>query len=503
MLRWVARSVRRKLGLVVLVTTLVALVLAGAAMVIYDQSTYRRSWVNDLTTQADILGRASAPALSFDDPKSANENLALLATRPKVSAAAIYNARGKLFAVYRRADALNREFPKLPEADGSIVNSAELQLFKRVVDNNEILGTVYLRADSELSARLKDYLGILAAASGLSLLLAFVMSVWLQAALTKPILAVTEVAREVIDRRDFSLRVRKSTDDEIGVLVEAFNGMLAEVGRRAEALEDANRALEREIAARQHKDDELRELNADLERRVASRTKELEAANKDLEGFSYSVSHDLRAPLRGIMGFADAVMEDHAAELSDEAKRRLGIVKSEARRMGDLIDDLLAFSRLGRQALQMTSLDMTRLAQTAFEGLRAQHDGEGVDLQLGPLPGARGDRVLLGQVWMNLLSNALKYSSKRDKPRIDVSAITDEKEHVYFVRDNGAGFDPRYQSKLFGVFQRLHDSTDFPGTGVGLALVQRIVVRHGGRVWAEGRPNEGATFYFTLPKEQS
>ncbi|HET7197772.1 MAG TPA: ATP-binding protein, partial [Burkholderiales bacterium] len=433
----------------------------------------------------------------------ARENLALLAARPKISAAAIYNARGKPFAVYRRTDALNRELPKLPEADGWRINGAELELFRRIVDNNEILGTVYLRADSELGARLKDYLGILAAVLGVSLLLASLMSVWLQGVLTRPILAVTEVAREVIDRRDFSLRVRKSTDDEIGVLVDAFNGMLAEVGRRAEALEEANRALEREMAARQRKDDELRELNADLERRVAARTKELEAANKELEGFSYSVSHDLRAPLRGIMGFAAAVVEDHGAELSDEARRRIGIVQSEARRMGQLIDDLLAFSRLGRQALQTTSLDMTKLAQTAFDDLRAQHDGQEVDLHLGTLPGARGDRVLLGQVWMNLLSNALKYSSKRETPRVDVSATTDEKEHVYFVRDNGAGFDPRYQSKLFGVFQRLHDSSEFPGTGVGLALVQRIVARHGGRVWAEGKPNGGATFYFTLPKEQS
>ncbi len=471
-------------------------------MVIYDQRIYQQTWVNDLTTQAEILGRASAPALSFDDPKSANENLALLSVRPKVSAAAIYNARGKPFAAYRRADASNREFPRLPEADGSRINAGELELFRRIVDNNEILGTVYLRADSELGERLRDYVGILVAVLGLSLLLALLLSVWLQAALTKPILAVTEVAREVMNRRDFSLRVRKTTDDEIGVLVDAFNGMVTEVGHRAAALESANRALEHEVAERQRKDEELRELNADLERRVASRTTQLEAANKELEGFSYSVSHDLRAPLRGIMGFADAVIEDHGPELPADARRMIGIVQDEARRMGVLIDDLLAFSRLGRQGLRMASVDMTKLARAAFEGLRAQQNGQDVELQLGSLPGATGDRALLGQVWTNLLSNALKYSSKRERPRIDVSAITDEKEHVYFVRDNGAGFDPRYQSKLFGVFQRLHDSSEFSGTGVGLALVQKIVGRHGGRVWAEGKPNEGATFYFTLPKEQ-
>lgn len=171
--------------------------------------------------------------------------------------------------------------------------------------------------------------------------------------------------------------------------------------------------------------------------------------------------------------------------------------------MGMLIDDLLAFSRMGRKAMQMIEFDMTELARTTYEGLNGQHDGPKAEFQLGSLPPARGDRVLLGQVWANLLSNALKFTSKRAKPLIEVSAISDEKEHVYFVRDNGAGFDPRYQAKLFGVFQRLHDASEFNGTGVGLALVQRIVVRHGGRVWADGKPDNGATFYFTLPKEQT
>jgi light-regulated signal transduction histidine kinase (bacteriophytochrome) len=189
--------------------------------------------------------------------------------------------------------------------------------------------------------------------------------------------------------------------------------------------------------------------------------------------------------------------------LNEEARRLIGVVQGEAHRMGMLIDDLLAFSRLGRQAMQVIEVDMTGLARATFEGLNAQHQGPKVELHLGLLPRGRGDRALLGQVWANILANALKFSSKRDNPRIEVSAISDEKEHIYFVRDNGAGFDPRYLSKLFGVFQRLHDSSEFPGTGVGLALVQRIVLRHGGRVWADGRLNEGATFYFTLPKEQA
>jgi signal transduction histidine kinase len=497
------RSIRSKYTLVMLLTTFAALAVAGAALVFYDLRTYERRSSDDLLTQAEILGQASAAALSFDDPKTANENLALLKARPRILAGAIYNARGKRVAEYRRAGNLHAPLPELPEPDGTQVQGNEMVAFLRIVDNNEIVGAVYLRATYGLSARLTSYAGIIGAVMALSLLVAAGVSAWLQAMLTKPILAVTAVAREVIERRDFSLRVQKTTEDEVGVLVDAFNGMLGEIGQRAQALETSNRSLAHEVSVRQRAEEDLRELNIDLERRVTERTAQLEAANKELEGFSYSVSHDLRAPLRGIVGFAEALLEDHGEDLSEEAKRKVGIVQYEGRRMSVLIDELLAFSRLGRKAMQVGELNMAGLVEATWNGLQAQNQTNTVNFQIGSLPKATGDRVLLGQVWVNLLSNALKFSSKRASPRIVVSAITDDKEHIYFVRDNGAGFNPKYQSKLFGVFQRLHDASEFAGTGVGLALVQRIISRHGGRVWAEGAPNEGATFYFSLPREPS
>ncbi len=500
MLRSVERSIRHKLTLIVLATTLAALVVTGIALVIYDLRGYREAGENDLVTQAEILGRASAPALAFEDPKAASENLQLLRAKPRISSAAIYNAKGKLFASYTRRD-LDLALPRLPEPDGIRIEGRDSVLFKRIVDNNEILGTVYLRAEHGLLGRFVDYLGIIGVVTVLSLLIAWLVSGWLQAVVTRPILDTAAVARKVVESRDFSLRATKTTEDEIGQLVDAFNDMLAEVGRRAEALEQLNRSLAHEMAERQHADQALRDLNVDLERRIESRTSQLEAANKELEGFSYSVSHDLRAPLRAVVGFAKMLQEDHAEKLDEEARRKVGVIQGEAQRMGLLIDDLLAFSRMGRKAMQTSELDMAELARTTYESLNGHHEGPKAEFHLGSLPRARADRVLLGQVWANLISNALKFSAKRQKPVIEVSAISDEREHVYFVRDNGAGFDPRYQSKLFGVFQRLHDSSEFPGTGVGLALVQRIVVRHGGRVWAEGKPDGGATFYFTLPKE--
>lgn len=503
MLRTANRSVRQKLFLVVLATTFAALVMTGIAMAIYEVRTYQQSWSNDLMTQAEILGRASAPALTFDDPESATQYLSLLRARPTISAAAIYNAKGKLFAKYVHSDAASSIFPALPELDGTRIEGNELVVFKRLVENNEILGTVYLRADYELWQRLLDYLGILGVVMALSLLVALLMSIWLQRAVTRPILMVADVARNVMEKRDFSLRVTKTTEDEIGVLVDAFNAMLAEVGRRAEALESSNRQLEHEMAERRRTDDALRQLNVDLEQRVADRTEELGAANKELEGFSYSVSHDLRAPLRAVIGFSKMLLEDHGEQLDAEARRKVDVIREDAEHMGMLIDDLLAFSRLGRKAIQLTEVNMTELAQSVYDNLSRQTPDQHAEFRLGKLPPASGDRALLGQVWTNLLSNAMKFSSKRDGALIEVSAISNEQEYIYFVRDNGAGFDPRYQAKLFGVFQRLHDASEFPGTGVGLALIQRIVVRHRGRVWAEGKPGEGATFYFTLPREQN
>ena len=235
----------------------------------------------------------------------------------------------------------------------------------------------------------------------------------------------------------------------------------------------------------------------ELENRVRERTAQLEGVNKELESFSYSVSHDLRAPLRAIDGYALMLEEDYAARLDDEGRRLLGVVRGEAHRMGRLIDDLLEFSRMGRQAPMKQHIDMTALArECAGEAGGALAPA----VQVEALPPSGADRAMLKQVWINLIGNASKYCGKQDAPRIIVGGRADAAENVYWVRDNGAGFDMRYADKLFGVFQRLHRQDEFPGTGVGLAIVQRVVTRHGGRVWAEGKVGEGACFYFSLPR---
>ncbi|MEX2240773.1 MAG: ATP-binding protein [Burkholderiales bacterium] len=238
-----------------------------------------------------------------------------------------------------------------------------------------------------------------------------------------------------------------------------------------------------------------------LEIRVRERTAELEAANKELESFSYSVSHDLRAPLRAVDGYARMMQEDFAERLGEEGSRQLGVVREEARRMGQLIDDLLAFSRAGRQAMRAARIDMTALARSVAAELAAEYPQ--AEVQVGDLPPAAADPALLRQVWLNLIGNALKYSAREPAPRVEIGGRADGAQAEYWVRDNGAGFDERYAHKLFSVFQRLHGAHEFPGTGVGLAIVQRVVARHGGRVWAAGKPGAGAKFSFALPASRS
>lgn len=309
---------------------------------------------------------------------------------------------------------------------------------------------------------------IILIAAGLAALLGFAS--WrIVRQIVRPLGRLTAAAA-TIGTGDFTQRIELRTDDEIGKLSEGFNRMAAAL--------------------------------SDKETQLLSYTAQLEDTNKELEAFSYSVSHDLRAPLRAIDGFSRVILEDYVDKLDDEGKRFLNIIRGNTQKMGQLIDDLLVFSRFGRQAIRASDIDMAKLAKAVSEEIKLAVPERKVQFTINTLSPAQGDKAMIRQVFANLLSNAIKFTRPKENAMIEVVGSNEGDENIYYVKDNGVGFDMQYVNKLFGVFQRLHSTEEFEGTGVGLAIVQRIIHRHGGRVWAEGKVNEGATFFFTLPRRE-
>ena len=258
-------------------------------------------------------------------------------------------------------------------------------------------------------------------------------------------------------------------------------------------------AIRADITERKQGEEKIIDLNIDLEKKIKERTQQLKKSNEELETFSYSVSHDLRAPLRGIIGFASILEEDYGNVLDDEGKRITAVIKSNTIKMGQLIDDLLAFSRMGRQDILKTNIDTSKMVEEVIEELTPRVKKENIHWTIHSLPKVNGDLNTIRQVWINLISNAMKYSGNKEKQCIEIGFADQGRQFVFYVKDNGVGFDEKYKDKLFKVFQRLHGAEEFEGTGVGLALVEKIISKHGGKVWAEGKTNEGACFYFSLP----
>jgi len=287
--------------------------------------------------------------------------------------------------------------------------------------------------------------------------------------ITRPLNKLTDAA-SLVAKGDYSVSVETDREDELGQLAHAFNSMAIQVNNA----------------------------NANLERKVKERTVQFEEANKELESFSYSVSHDLRAPLRIIHTYTEFLKSDYNDNLDPEGIKMLDAISANAKKMGRLIDDLLNLSQLGRKELVVNNVDMTGLVESVIKE-KELFEANQTDIKIGDLHPARCDRSLMSQVWINLISNAIKYSSKKEKPVIEISSAKTANEIVYSIKDNGVGFDMKYAGKLFGVFQRLHKATDYEGTGIGLALINRIVLRHRGRVWADAAVDRGATFYFALP----
>ena len=445
---------------------------------IYEFYIFRKTTAEKLSTIGKIISANSTAALAFDNPGDAKEILAALKTEPHIVAACLYDKKGSLFTKYTSGGDTN-VFPVRPDTEGFRFTNSHLEGFEPIMEGGRQLGTLYLKSDmGAMYERLRLYAFIVALVLVLSFLLAYLLVKVLKESISAPILALAEAAKIISARQDYSIRAVKMGNDELGVFTDAFNQMLEQIRRQ---------------------DNRLREFNQNLEYRVRERTEQLESVNKELESFSYSVSHDLRAPLRVIIGFTSILEDEYSSKLDDEARRITTVIKNNTIKMGQLIDDLLAFSRMGRQDVTKNRINMMKTVIEVIENLALQSDNTKIEWVIRPLPEANANAGMIRQVWMNLISNAVKYSGKREAPHIEIGSFEKEAQTVFFVKDNGVGFNPQYADKLFKVFQRLHGPDEFEGTGIGLALVEKIVSRQGGSVWAESETGKGACFYFSLP----
>ncbi len=484
--------IRRKLTAMFLAISGLVLLLTSGAFVAYQNWSGRRSLLDMLMLRGRILAANSTASLAFVNDADATDLLSALKADPHMVAAALYDKDGRLFATYPATpprDAL----PAALERDGYRFERGLLIGFQPVAEGGgQRLGTLYLASDlGVLSAALRLSAVIALAVMAVALLAAYLVSQVLQGAIAQPILMLAETARAVSTRQDYAVRAPNAGADELGTLTDAFNQMLGRIEEQNQELQRYATGLEQRVGERTH---ELEERNEALRRNAA----ELLVANQELDAFAYSVSHDLRAPLRSIDGFSQILLEDAGAQLDEAGRDALHRVRAATQRMGTLIDDLLKLARVTRAEMRTEAVDLSGLARDIVTELQRAAPPREVDVAIAPGLTARGVARLLRVALENLLRNGWKYTAKQPHPRIEFAFVHANGEPAFMVRDNGAGFDMKYADKLFGVFQRLHSAAEFEGTGVGLATVRRIITRHGGRIWAEGAVDQGATFYFTL-----
>ena len=487
-------SIRRKLTAIIMATSSASLLLASCAFLLHDLVSFRRLLVADLSTLAEIIGSNSSAAIVFSDAGRAGETLAALEAERHVLWACIYTAQEELLASYVRQGEPGGQakpggetepggFPRPPAARGHWFQGDRLLLATPVVFDGEPIGTVLLQSDlSEIRERLSRYAGIGAAVLLASSLVALLISSKLQRVISEPLLTLVRTARIVSERRDFSVRAGKMGDDELGLLVVAFNEMLEQIQRRDASLVERTREVER--------------INQELKR-----------SNRELESFAAVASHDLQEPLRKISAFGDRLKSHCGEALDEKGSDYLERMQKAAGRMQTLIHDLLAYSRVTTRAQPFAPVSLRTVAQEVLSDLELRIEKSGARIEMGALPTIQGDPLQIRQLLQNLLSNALKFHRAGAPPvihvegRIETSPANGALCRI-LVRDNGIGFDEKYLDRLFKPFQRLHGQSAYEGTGIGLAICQKIAERHGGTISAASAPGEGARFEVTLPVER-
>jgi signal transduction histidine kinase len=476
-------SVRAKLIAIIMITTCAALALVASTLAAFDAITHRQTLRKQLQTLAQIAGENSTAALTFENAPDARKVLGALASQPDVMSGCLYLPSGELFASYVRTH-LGRPCPAHPQLSASGFGPESFVVFQLIPLGGERPAVLRLEASvAELHRRVQLFALVLVVAVSGALAAAFVVSSRLQRVVSAPILALADTARSISAGRDYTLRAPQRTEDEVGVAVAAFNHMLERIQEADQALRSLNATLEQRVQER----------TAAVEERAAA----LKRSNDELEQFAYVASHDLQEPLRAISSYAQLVQRQTQGKLGEDVDLYVGHLIAGATRMRALINDLLEFSRVGRQKPSWALVSVDSVLDGALGDLAVTIVEQRARVTRGPLPTVWADRGQLCQVLTNLISNAIRFRGEAD-PVIDVRAERTGDYWRFCVRDNGIGIEARYLDRIFIIFQRLH-GRERPGTGIGLAICRKIVQAHGGTIWAESEPGRGSLFCFTLP----
>lgn len=484
---WSSQSISGKLMRMTLLVGGVSLLLAYISFLIYDLYSLRQQLMTSMATEANIIGQNCVSALEFDDRQAAENTLSALRNSPQIRAAVIIRPDGAEFARYLRNSSTQFELNEhltLGETAHFWTKGRDILLGSRIRFQGGWVGSVYILAETSGVARSIERFGLISA--GILLVcfaIALLSTATIRHLVSDPLTDLAQTAQIVTRERDYSVRAKiPPSSDELSFLVKSFNEMLEQIQTRDRALESSR---------------------GELEQRVEERTAELSATNKELEAFSYSVAHDLRGPLQHINNIGFLLQHSASGKLDAEGRLLVDRLLEGSKRMSGLIDDLLNLSRASSHPLHRRPIDLSHIVDAICTRLESEKNGRNVRFDIARGAHVFADEGLMQVVLENLIGNAWKYTSKQDSALIHFGYSDENGETVFFVRDNGAGFNPRYADRLFRPFQRLHSQSEFVGTGVGLATAYRIITRHGGKIWARGDVDKGATFYFTVPYLES